>query len=235
MSTRIDLSRIRLSRALENFNPQGAHNVLDEIFASHNIDAALSDVVLPYLQSLNPGSAPPTASTLAHIQFSTSVLEGRLLALGRGWESGGRPAVVVAYPGDERHTFGGIAFCLALRDRGWRIIFLGTDTPAQSAQDTAKRTDAQVVVLAARQPTTFSELRLSSQRLDAQHRLVLAGDGATENAARDLGAELLPRHPILAAQELHHRLGSDRQSRSLLTPPPRRPHSALSSSGGGCE
>jgi hypothetical protein len=43
MLSRTELARNRLARALENLNPQGAHNALDEIFASLSIDAALSE------------------------------------------------------------------------------------------------------------------------------------------------------------------------------------------------
>ncbi|HEX4008774.1 MAG TPA: hypothetical protein VHX62_02125 [Solirubrobacteraceae bacterium] len=206
MSERADQLRVRLARSLENVNPQGAHNALDEAFASLSLDAALSEVVLPCLQALGHGSAWE-ASARAQVQFSTGLLETRLLALASGWDSGGRPTVVIAYAGAEQHTLGGIAFGLALRDRGWRIAYLGGSPSAQSAVDMAEGTDATAVVLVARDPADLDGVRQSVRGLSSRRHLVLAGDGATVSAARDLDAELLPRDPVLAARELHRRAG----------------------------
>ena len=39
---------------------------------------------------------------------------------------------LLACPPDERHDLGLIAFGVVLRDRGWRITFLGPDTPIET-------------------------------------------------------------------------------------------------------
>jgi methylmalonyl-CoA mutase cobalamin-binding subunit len=206
MTARAAQLRVRLARSLQNVNPQGAHNALDEAFASLSLDAALSEVVLPCLQALDLGSAWG-ASARAQIQFATGLLQTRLLALASGWESGGSPAVVVAYTGAEQHTLGGIVFCLALRDRGWRIAYMGTSPSARSAVELAEGTDALAVVLVARHQADLDGVARSVHGLSRRRHLVLAGDGATVAAARDLHAELLPHHPVLAARELHRRAG----------------------------
>jgi MerR family transcriptional regulator, light-induced transcriptional regulator len=203
-SPRTQRAAQRLSRALENFNPQGTHNALDEIFASLTIDDALSEVVLPYLRGLE-SSRLPGPRAIAHIQFATGLLEARLRALGHGWESVGNQTAVLVYPGAERDTFDGLAFSLALHDRGWRIVFLGPHTPIDTALRAARRAAAEVIIVASSDPTTFAELRLSGWMPDPGHVLVLAGRGANPQAARDLDGELLPLHPVVAAQELHRR------------------------------
>jgi MerR family transcriptional regulator, light-induced transcriptional regulator len=203
-SPRTQRAAQRLARALENFNPQGTHNALDEIFASLTIDDALSEVVLPYLRSLE-ASRLPGPRAIAHIQFATGLLEARLRELGHGWESIGNQTAVVAYPGAERDTFDGLAFSLALHDRGWRIVFLGPHTPVDEALRAARRAEAEVIILASSDPATFADLQLSGWKPDPEHVLVLGGRGANPQAAKDLGGELLPRHPVVAAQELHRR------------------------------
>jgi hypothetical protein len=215
MSLLTDQLRARLARSFDNFNPQGAHNALDEIFASLSIDAALSEVVLPYVQTLQLG----TASEVARVQFASSLLAGRLLAVGDGWESGGAPTVVVAYPADDRHTLGGLAFCLALRDRGWRIVYLGTNVTAESAAEAARATGARAVVLAAREVMTFARFPGPLPPLGEQRRFMVAGDGATAAAARRLNADLLPGDPVPAARDLHRRLGPGSRAQSLVTLP----------------
>ncbi|HEY2258439.1 MAG TPA: hypothetical protein VGH45_01925 [Solirubrobacteraceae bacterium] len=193
--------RFRLARSLGNFNPQGAQNVLDEIFGSLSTENALSQVVIPYLEGLESATVR-TASSVAHIQFATSLLETRLLALASGWESGGDPTVVIAYPGDEQHTFAGLAFGLVLRGRGWRIVHLGTGTPVQAAADIAHAANAELVVLVARDPAILAAIRDPLARLVSHRRLALAGAGATAALARDVGAEVLSPDPVAAATEL---------------------------------
>ena len=65
-------------------------------------------------------------------------LRGRLLGLARGWGRGTGPRALLACPPGERHDLGLIAFGLALRERGWRIDFLGGDTPAESIAGAAR-------------------------------------------------------------------------------------------------
>ena len=42
------------------------------------------------------------------------------------------PRALLACPSGERHDFGLIILGLALRDRGWRVTFLGPDTPIET-------------------------------------------------------------------------------------------------------
>jgi hypothetical protein len=215
MSSLSDHLRIRLARSLENYNPQGAHNALDEAFASLSTDAALSEVVLPCLQAVGVRSVW-TTSAIAQVEFSTSLLESRLLAMASGWDSGGTPTAVIAHTDGDRHTLGGIIFGLALRDRGWRVMYLGATAQAASAIDVAQANGARALVLAARDAGAFTALQAPLRGLDPSRHVVLAGEGATTAAARQLGAELLPRHPVLGARELDRRLGRGVRPRAPL-------------------
>ena len=87
--------------------------------------------------------------------FATNLMRGRLLALARGWGGGDGPVAVLACPPGEQHDLGLIAFGLALRDRGWRIAYLGQDTPIDTAAATAERLEARLVVLAALDPESL--------------------------------------------------------------------------------
>jgi MerR family transcriptional regulator, light-induced transcriptional regulator len=50
----------------------------------------------------------------------------------RGWDRGAGPRALLACPSGERHDFGLIILGLALRDRGWRVTFLGPATPIET-------------------------------------------------------------------------------------------------------
>ena len=77
------------------------------------------------------------------------MLRGRLLGLARGWGLGLGPVAVLACLPGEQHDLGLIAFGLALRARGWRIVYLGTDTPIETIEEASRQLDPSLVVLTA--------------------------------------------------------------------------------------
>ena len=127
-----------LREALDAMDADAAHAVLDGLLAYFTLETILSGVVLPYLRELGERWQRSEAS-VAQEHFASNLLRARLLALARGWERGeGATALLACAPG-EQHDLPLIAFGLALRGRGWRIVFLGTDTPAASIAETAGR------------------------------------------------------------------------------------------------
>ena len=71
-------------------------------------------------------SAPPAATSPA-----ASWRRG-CSALGERWHEAPGPLALVGCGPQEPHTLGAIAFALALHARGWRITYLGADTPVAS-------------------------------------------------------------------------------------------------------
>lgn len=141
-------ARRRLDAALSAFDEGGAHAVLDDLFAASTLDSILSDVVIPYLHGLGERWEHGEAS-VAQEHFATAVVRGRLVGLTRGWNRGLGPRALLACAPGERHDVGLVAFGLALRERGFRIFYLGADTPIESVADAARAVDAEVVVLSA--------------------------------------------------------------------------------------
>jgi MerR family transcriptional regulator, light-induced transcriptional regulator len=70
----------------------------------------------------------------------------RLAATGE--PAAGPRALLACRPG-ERHDLGLIAFGLVLRERGWRITFLGSDTPIKTIIEAAVTLQPAAVVLSA--------------------------------------------------------------------------------------
>ena len=97
--------------------------------------AARCRAPLPRASSAGAGSAARCRSRRS--TASSSLLRGRLLGLARGWGNGGSPlALLACVPGDQ-HDLGLICFGLALRRHGWRIAYLGPDTPLETISETA--------------------------------------------------------------------------------------------------
>ena len=140
--------------------------------------------------------------TVAQEHFASSVLRGRLLSLGRGWGRGAGPHALLAAPPGELHDLGLVVFGLALRDRGWRVTFLGADTPIDTIADTARRTRPDLVVLATLMPSRLGSQGEAVTELARDWRVLISGEGASLDLATSLGAEFLVEGPIEAAERL---------------------------------
>jgi methanogenic corrinoid protein MtbC1 len=157
-------------------------------------------VVMPYLHELGERWERGDVS-IAQEHFASAVLRGRLLGLARGWGRGLGPRIVLACAPGEQHDLGLIAFGLALRARGWRVIYLGADTPLTSVADAAHASDAVFAVVSAVTPRPFRAHHHELRELARRQRLCLGGAGAAE-AALDLDAEILRGDPVAEAERL---------------------------------
>jgi DNA-binding transcriptional MerR regulator len=188
----------RLTDALARFDDAAAHDALDQLLAQFTGTAVLEHVVLPLLRDLGERWAGGDAS-VAEEHFASSLLRGRLLGLARGWDRGGGPRAVLACAPGELHELGLIAFGIALRTQGWRITYLGADTPAETL----------VTAVAAVAPAAVVVVAVDSARVKGEDGVLatvarlapLWVAGAVDAAtAERLGARLLAADPIGAAE-----------------------------------
>jgi DNA-binding transcriptional MerR regulator len=187
---------VRLIDALTAYDDGAAHALLDEILARYTLDTVLADVVLPAARELGDRWERGEAG-IAEEHFASSVLRGRLLALTRGWDRGTGPRALLATWPDERHELGLIAFGLALRSWGWRIAYLGPDTPLETIARAAEQVRPAVVVMSATLPRTDDLDGL--RRIAAVAPLAVGGAGIGPELAEAAGALLLPADVVAAA------------------------------------
>lgn len=188
--------RSRLAQTLGRFDDADAHAVLDRLLADLGATTVISEVIVPYLVDLGERWADGTA-TIAEEHFATSLIRGRLLGLARGWDGGSGPRALLACPSGELHDLGLICFGIALRGHGWRITYLGADTPQSTLIEAAAQLKPSLIVLAATRP---SRLRaLAHEMRTATLPIAVAGRGATRRLADELGATLLDVDPVSAA------------------------------------
>jgi DNA-binding transcriptional MerR regulator len=190
-----DQVRKDLGDALEAFDEPRAQRVFDQLLSIATVDALVSDVVMPYLRDLGDRWEQAEVS-VAEEHFASNVLRGRLLGLARGWGRGVGPRALLACPEGERHDLGLIAFGLALRERGWRIDYLGPDTPVESIEEAARGTNPSVVVISAVRPEPLEQIAT----LAAGYRVAIAGAGATNASVQ--GVERLIDDPVTEAERL---------------------------------
>ena len=187
--------------ALDGFDDAGAQAAFDRLVATFSIETVAETAILPYLRTLGDRWRDGDAS-VAQEHFATGLLRARLLGLARGWDRGAGPRALLACPSGERHDLGLIILGLALRDRGWRVTFLGPDTPIKTLAAAADQLAPDVVVLSslAREPLVAAAAEIA--RMAASRPVLLAGPGADAELAERSRARLLAGNPIEAADEV---------------------------------
>ncbi len=130
----LETGRDRLARALDALDETAAHAALDSLLATFTLETVLSEAVLPHLAAIGERWERAEA-TVAQEHFASNLLRGRLLGIARNWDRGTGPRALLACAPAELHDLPLIAFGLALAARGWRISYLGPDTPVESLAD----------------------------------------------------------------------------------------------------
>ena len=189
-----------LAAALASFDDGEAHAVFDALLARLSVDSLLRDVIVPYLHGLGERWERGDVS-VAQEHFASTLLRGRLLGLARGWGRGIGPVAVLACAPGEQHDLGLLAFGLALRARGWRIVYLGTDTPIRSVADAALTCTPAAVVVSAVDPRVLRRHADELRQLALDTRLCLGGAGAAR-ARLDADVLLLTGDPVDEAEHL---------------------------------
>ncbi len=190
-----------LRTALDEYDDARANHALDRMLAALSLDTVLR-AVLAYLHELGERWERGEAS-VAQEHFASNVLRGRLLGLARGWGQGtGERALLACAPG-EQHDLAVIIFGLALRERGYRITYLGADTPIDTLTQAVAQLAPAVVVIGITSTVSLDpEATAAMRRLSTRTRLALGGLGATNELAEAVGAEPLSADPIAEADRL---------------------------------
>jgi DNA-binding transcriptional MerR regulator len=190
-----------LAEAFERFDEPSAQATLDRLLADFTPETVLRDVLLPYLHELGERWERGEV-TVAQEHFASNVLRARIAALGRGWGRGRGPRALLACAPGELHDLPLLTFGVVLYRNGWRVSYLGADTPMPDLLRTATASPPQLIVLSAVDPGRFAGLEDDLLRLAGVAPLALGGHGADAATARAAGARLLTGDPVTEAERL---------------------------------
>jgi len=191
----------QLDRALTALDEPTAQATLDHTFESLDLETALGQVILPFLHDLGERWATAERS-VGQEHFASNVIGGRLRTLARGWGDGAGPRALLACPPGEQHELGLLCFGLLLRNRGWRVAYLGAETPTSDIATAITELSPELVVLGSIEAQRFLDAVDGIRELSTRARLAIGGAGASEALARSLGAELLADDLVAAARAL---------------------------------
>lgn len=190
-----------LRQALDTFDEPAAQAALDRLVSDLSLPTVLRDVVLPYLTELGERWESGTAS-IAQEHFASNLIRGRLAGLARGWGNGHGPRAVLACPPGELHDLALMVFGIILNRNGWRIDYLGMNTPVEELTRTVDARHPDLVVLAATLPENLEPHATQLTTLARHAPLALAGAGATPQIAAAVGARLLTGDPVTEAENI---------------------------------
>jgi DNA-binding transcriptional MerR regulator len=195
-----------LDAALARFDETSAQAALDRLFGSLTVHAALREVVVPYLRELGERWQRGEIS-IAQEHFASNVIRGRLVALARGWGRGSGPLAVLACAEDEQHDLPLVLFGLLVRTYGWRIAYLGADTPLPSLVQAVRELHPSAVVVSGTTRGSLDGQSAGLQEVALQAPLYIAGTAAGEELARQAHASYLDGDMFAAAESLTHAHG----------------------------
>jgi DNA-binding transcriptional MerR regulator len=188
-----------LEAALDRFDETAAQRALDRLLATLTLDVVLRDVLMPYLHELGERWEQSKAS-VAQEHFASNLVRGRLMALARSWDRGAGPKALLACAEGELHDLPLVGFGLALREHGWRISYLGADTPVASVVDAVHALLPDAVVISGTTSGVFDQSATRLREVALHAPLWIAGAAASAPVARRAHAAYLGGDVVLAAE-----------------------------------
>lgn len=179
-----------LHHLLDEDEMQAAGRLVDQVLERMPLADAVSDVLMPFLRNVGARWESGQLS-VAQEHWASQLVRQRLAAVWDRVSVTEGPVALVACPPGERHDIAPLAFCVLLAHAGWQARFYGADTPLPDLAAVAARVQPDLVVLAASRRSAFLARSAEVRRLAVDHRVAIAGNGASEQVAAELDASWL--------------------------------------------
>jgi MerR family transcriptional regulator, light-induced transcriptional regulator len=145
-----ELRRNWLSACLR-YDEREAEQVLAQGFAVYPPELVVVEVLQKAVAEIGEGWYKGDV-TVQQEHFCSGLVVRHLEALVMGAPSPTRPGrVLVACPPEENHTVGLLVLTYLLRRRGWEVVYLGANMPAEHLETTISAAKPQLVILSAQQ------------------------------------------------------------------------------------
>jgi DNA-binding transcriptional MerR regulator len=194
-------ARATMQAALDQYDETTAERALEKLLTMFTATTVIREVLLPYLHEIGERWANAHLS-VAQEHFASNFIHSRLLGLARGWDRGLGPRAVLACPSEEQHTFGLIAFGIALHQLGWRITYLGADTPISMIAQASDSVQPRLTVITTVRSDRLERVLPDLRDLSARWPLAIGGAGASHELGQRCEARYLPSDPITAVDHL---------------------------------
>jgi len=197
----IETARTHLLSAIDRYDEAAVQAALDDGLGAFGLEAFVRDLILPALTEVGRRWEQGEAD-ISQEHFASNLIRGRLLSLARLWGRGAGPLALLACAPGEQHDISLLAFGLLLRSYGWRILFLGADTPISTVTHAAQTTGPAVTVIVTFHPELLKTQATELRRLARITPLYLSGPGASPELSSHVRVPRLDGDLIAAAEEI---------------------------------
>jgi DNA-binding transcriptional MerR regulator/methylmalonyl-CoA mutase cobalamin-binding subunit len=163
---------------------------LDQAFALLGVDEVVESVIRPLLREVGDRWEAGRL-TVADEHLVSEAVRSRLGHLLADTGGGVRGSAVLACAAGEHHELGLMTAALAMRRDGWKVVYLGADTPLADVYALAERTGARVIGISVATAERAASLERELHRVGPPPEgpvLVLGGAGSSPQLAEAVGA-----------------------------------------------
>src|SRR5215204_6583964 len=154
--------------------------LIEQTFTLHDVETAVEEIAAPALRLVGDrwrlGS-----ECIAEEHLLSEVVLARLRSLLGDRRPALRGTAVLACAPGEQHELGLLALAVLLQADGWLAIYLGADTPLESAVTTALRTNADLLCLSASDPEARAAIDADLADRDLPEKIVVVTGGAARD------------------------------------------------------
>lgn len=178
-----------LVQALVDLDDGRADQVLSEAHALHPVESVMLHVMRNAMIDIGDRwHAGAITTTTEH--FASSYIQGRLRALlGMAGKNSHGPTVIVACAPSDQHELGAMMVAVSLRREGYRVLYVGANTPVADLREMSERVDADAVLISASTPDSVRALMDETSHL-TDIAPVLAFGGLAFDARPQLAEKL---------------------------------------------
>lgn len=189
---KIDQIRQAWISACFSFDRERAEQVLTQAFAQFNPEVVCIEVLQKGLAEVGKAWYDGQA-TIQQEHFTSALSTQRLEILIAAAPPPSHPEriIVASAPGDY-HVFSPLLITYLLRRRGWEVIYLGADVPADQLESTIEHVQPGLVIVSAQLLHTAASLKDIALTVQS-HGIILAFGGLIFNIMPEL-QKLIPGH-----------------------------------------
>ncbi len=177
-----EVSRERFLEAIARMDVLSADEEINRAATLYPPRVIVKNIVVPLLNEIGDRWAHREYG-IAHEHVATNLIRNLLSSLFRLYPPDeAAETIVFATTQGERHEFGILIGALIAATRGWRVIYLGTDLPAQEIVRAVKLVKARVLVMSVvvdQEGQTRDELRAIADHLPQNVRVWVGGGEAS--------------------------------------------------------
>ncbi|ADI15768.1 regulatory protein MerR [Truepera radiovictrix DSM 17093] len=191
--------------ALVQLDEAAAERLLGEAHALHPVETVLELVRKTMVEIGTLWHRGAVSTTTEH--FASAYLHGRLRALLSVMGNPKRaPMVIIACAPSEQHELGALCLAVLLRRAGYRVLYVGANTPLKELREMADELAPVGVMISASSPEAFRQLQAGRRYLQGIAPVLAFGGGffnRQPELAQSLGGTFLAEEGALAVERFN--------------------------------